>query len=390
MQGHIRKRGNNYQVIVYLGKDQNGKKKYKYQAAEGQEEAQKILTDLLHSINHNYYTDPGDITFGDYLKEWYDDYCVHKLAPKTLDKYKAIIDKNIIPQIGHIPLIKLQPMNLQKYYSKMLSSGRTGNKNKDQKGLAPSTVLYHHRIIHKALDQAVKWQMITRNIADAVEPPRKQQAKVNVLTLDQLWKLLNVIQENNQVIFMPTFLAAATGMRRAEVLGLKWSDVDFDNGMLNISRQLQRIDGELTTRELKTVKSKRTVKLDDFVVDELKRHKAQQNEVRLSLGKAYKDNYICTWEDGRPVDPDYVTKRFMKIASDNDLNVRFHDLRHSFATLLLSQKVPARIIAEMLGHSSTNITNDIYSHVSVSMQEEAASIVGNAFKKARLSTDCQR
>lgn len=386
MQGHIRKRGDNWQVAVYVGKE-GKKRKYKYKTFKREKDAQKFRTELLHQIHNNNYFDPGNITFGQYLDRWMEDYCKQKLAPKTFIRYKEIVDLHIKPDLGLVLLARLQPLDLQRHYTKMLTKGRIGLKHKEQKGLSPTTVLFHHRIIHKALRQAVMWQLVGRNVADAVEPPSKADTEFEIISTEVLNKILEEVAANNPVLILPILLASLTGMRRGEVLGLKWKDFNAKTGRLNVKQQLQRLEGELVLSPLKTARSKRTIPLYDDMVEVLKKHKAEQNKIRLQEGKNYNPlELIFCWEDtGRPIDPDYMTKRFIKYAQKYVVGVRLHDLRHSFATMLLEKNVGLKKVSALLGHASISITGDIYSHITPSMEDEIAGVIKDEYK----TLDCQ-
>lgn len=386
MQGHIRKRGNKYQVAIYAGKE-GKKRKYKYKTFKRERDAQKFRTDVLHQIHNNNYFDSGQVTFGQYLDRWMEDYCLSNLAPRTYKRYKEIINLHIKPDLGLVLLSRLQPLDLQRHYSQMLSTGRIGNKFKEQKGLSPTTVLFHHRVIHKALRQAVKWQLVGRNVADAVDPPRKNDNEFDIINTKVLNKILEDIKDNCPVLIMPIILAASTGMRRGEVLGLRWSDFNPKTGRISVKKQLQRNNGELVLMPVKTHRSKRPIPLYDDIVESLKKQKAEQNKLRLQLGKEYNPlDLVFCWEDtGKPIDPDYMTKRFIKYAQRYILGARLHDLRHSLATMLLEKNVNLKKVSTLLGHSSISITGDIYSHITPTIEDEIANIIEDEFK----TVDCQ-
>ena len=392
MRGHIRKRGNSWLLAVYLGKDSLGKKKYKYQTVKGtKKEAQRILTDLVHQLDTNTFVDPGKVTFGLYLERWLDDYCKPKIAPLTMKRYEEIVKLHIIPSLGRIPLAKLQPLDLQHYYSQALTSGRIGNKYKGNKGLSPTTVLFHHRVIHKALEQAVKWQLTGRNVADAAEPPRKEDTDFEMVSNEDLLKILDAVKNECPVLVVPVVLAGSTGMRRGEVLGLRWKDFNPKTRRISVRQQLQRVKGEgLVLRSTKSEKSVRSISLSEPALETLKSHKANQNKSRLIIGPGFNDkDLVCCWEDGQPIDPDYFTKNFIKIARRFVPNVRLHDLRHSIATILLEKNVNLKKVSELLGHGSIGITGDIYAHVTPTMGDEIASIIGDEMKKAGWTKDGQ-
>lgn len=383
-RGHIRERGDAHQVVIYLGKDSDGKKKYKYETVRGGiRKAEKALTKLLRELNTNTLIDPGKITLAQYLERFVQDYCQIKLSPKTLKDYKGMIERDISPLLGHIPLVKLQPLDLQNYYTRLMTGNRKGQKSQ---ALCSTSVLYHHRVIHRALELAVKWQLIYRNVADAVEPPRKAEHEFSVVDAATLEKLLFHIKEHYPVAYLPIIVAAYTGMRRSEVCGLRWKDVG--NKQISVNKQLQRVDGELVIRETKN-RNGRSIPMPDFLSILLDKHQKEQKK-NIKWNKiTNKLDLVFIWPDnGRPLDPDYLTKVFIQKTCKNKkfkelgLNkVRLHDLRHSFATLLLGKKVHPKVVQELLGHSSITLTLDTYSHVLPSMKEEVADILNEEQKK---------
>ena len=410
MRGYIRKRegkrGVSYLVAVYIGKV-GDKKKYKYKTAQTKKEAERLLSEMLHQVNTNTYIDPGRITLGEFLLQWMNDYCKMNLKPRTYIRYDGIVKNHIIPDIGHIPLAKLQPLDLQKHYSKMLDSGRipkikkAGKKKKNDKdkptkepprGLSASSVLYHHRVIHKALEMAIKWQMLYRNVADAVEPPRKVEPEYTVIDINEFMEILKVVKEKQPVLFLPALIAATTGMRRGEVLGIRWKDLDLKSKRISIRQTVYRKTGEgMVFDTTKSDSSRRSVNIPGQLADELRKHRVEQNKHRLMLGKDYQDyDLICCWGDGHPIDPDHFTRRFIKIARGAGYNIRLHDLRHSFATMLLGRNTNIKKVSETLGHSSIGITGDIYSHVTPNMGEEIASVVEDEFLRAGWARDGQK
>lgn len=361
----------------------DGKKKQKWIGGfKTKKEAEAALAEYIQKTNAGEITLAKDITFAEFLQEWIKNYCEANLAPRTLRRYSEIIRLYLIPRLGSIKLQDLRPFHIQQHYTWLLDK-------KEGPGLAPATALYQHRIIHEALKHAVRWQLIPRNPADAVEPPKARKTEINILTPDHIAELLNFLYQEKHVLFIPTLLAVVTGMRRGEICGLQWSDIDFERKCLYVRHQLQRIDGELVLRETKTAGSRRPVVLDDTTIALLKKHKITQSEYRLMFGPEYASaniNYVCTWPDGRLLDPDYVTKAFGKILKKLNLPVvRFHDLRHTHATLLLQEGVNPKIVSERLGHTDIRITLNTYSHVLPSMQKEAAEKVANKLFNKRLN-----
>lgn len=409
MRGYIRERKSkdgktkSYLVTVYIGKV-GDKKKYKYRTVKSKKEAENVLVEMLHQVNTNTFVDPGRVTLGQFLTQWLSDYCKMSLKPRTYLRYEGIVNNHLIPDIGHVPLAKLQPMDLQKHYSKMLQGGRmvktkeTGKRKEVEKkkaekgsekkrkspGLSASSVLYHHRVIHKALEMAVKWQIVFRNVADAVDPPRKVSAEFETITVDSFLKILDQIKTKHPILAIPTLVAASTGMRRGEVLAIRWKDLDSKGKRISVKQTLYRRTGEgIVFDTTKSDSSRRSVNIPSLLVDMLRKHKAEQNKYRLLNGQEYQDHdLVCCWEDGHPIDPDFFTRRFIKTARDMGYNIRLHDLRHSFATMLLENNTNIKKVSESLGHSSISITGDIYSHVTPTMGEEIARVVEDEFMKA--------
>lgn len=285
-----------------------------------------------------------------------------------------IVNQHLIPELGTIPLLKLQPLHLQEYYSRALISGRKDKKTKTLgHGLSPTTVLQHHRVIRESLKHALRWQMVTRNVADAVEPPKKVKKEMQTLDEQQIRQLLLFL--SSSYLYLPVFLATTTGMRMGEVLGLSWTDVDMDRGVIRVRQTLQQQRvGEVVFREPKTQKSRRQIEIAKSVVNALKAYKKEQTKWKLSAGKSWQDNnLVCTMQDGRPINPGTLSSIFRKqTKSCFGCSYRFHDLRHTAASLLLKDGIHPKVVAEMLGHATTNLTLDTYSHVLPGLGKEAA------------------
>lgn len=237
-----------------------------------------------------------------------------------------------------------------------------------------------HGVLHKALDQAIKWQMLSRNPTDAAIPPKPKNSEMAALDENQVASLLEAFKDTR--LYLPVLIAATTGMRRGEVLALKWQNVDLKNSSLSVRSSLEQTKGNLRFKEPKTKKSKRTVILPAFTLETLRAHRKTQAETRLKLGRDYHDNdLVCPRADGTPWPPDSLSTLFAaRIKKAPVPRVRFHDLRHTHATQLLKQGVHPKIVSERLGHSNISITLDTYSHVLPGMQEEAIAVFDRNFK----------
>ncbi len=289
------------------------------------------------------------------------------MSPKTYERYEQIVNDAIAPALGSYALAKLRPLHIQAYYAEALSSGRRDGKG----GLSAQTVLHYHRVLHKALAQAVRWQLLARNPAAAVEPPRPQREQMRALDEAETAKLLKLVEGKR--LYLPVLLAVTAGLRRGEILALRWQDLDFATDRAVICQSLEDTQDGLRVKSPKTERGRRTVVLPGYTLDALRSHKAQQAAKRLAAGPAYKDNdLICARDDGTFWAPDAFSTAFAALVRGSKMaHFRFHDLRHTHATQLLRQGVHPKIVSERLGHSNIGITLDTYSHVLPGMQEEA-------------------
>lgn len=378
--GHLEKRSkSSWTIVIELGRDPvTGKRKRITKSVKcNSKKAKKIMHEMLHEIETGTFVKPTELTVAEYLKQWLKNYCETNLAPSTFASYKMIIEKHLIPNIGGIKLPDLQPMHLQSYYTKALKKGRANGKG----GLSPRTVEYHHRVLREALNHAVKWQIIKRNVADAVNPPKQRKPEIKVLDREEVKKLLLVASEQSQEDYEIIYTAIYTGMRRGEIIALRWQDVDLEKGVAQIRRSMLRLpDQGYVFREPKTKRARRQIALPQSVVEIFKSIKKRQAKNRLQSGGKYKTEYDLVFcrEDGEPLDPDTVSHRFKDIAKKAGFTeLRFHDLRHTHATLLLKEGVHPKVVQERLGHKTITLTLDTYSHVLPGLQEEAAKKLEN-------------
>ena len=368
MQGHVRKRGKRWAIVAdvpRLGDEPRRQKWFSGYATK--KDAERDLSRIMSEMYGGTFIEPSKMTLAEYLRHWLDAYASVNVSGKTLERYREIIERSIIPALGHVKLERLSPSAIQTFYSKQMASGgmRGGP-------LSARTVLHFHRVLHEALRHAVKWQMLVRNPADAVEPPRPKAAIVHPLDEDACNSLLRAVKGTDYAL--PVFLAIWTGMRRGEILALRWADVDLERGVAMVTRTLQQTGEGLSFKEPKSAKSRRQIALSPETVAELKSHKARQAQVRLLLGAGYaNEDLICARADGTPVKPDGFTAAFKGFVSRRGMKtLRFHDLRHTHASLLLKGNIHPKIVSERLGHATIGITLDTYSHLMPGMQEEAA------------------
>lgn len=344
MRGHIRQRTKdtkNWSVVIELGRI-NGKRKQKWYTVHGDKKtAEKFLIEKLNELEHGIYVDSKNMTLEEYLNYWYEQCCITKLSPTTYESYKRNIDKYIIPSLGNIRLSNLLPLQLQSFYNNLATT------------LSNTSIVYIHRILHSALNQAMKWDLVVRNVANNVEPPKKEKYRATILNSEQLAQLIEAIKDT--YIYIPVMIAISTGMRRGEVLGLTWNNVDLEHATIKVIQAIYPTKNGLVVLPPKTSTSNRKISLPPTLVAILKDYKSKcKND----------NNYVCTVEDGSLISPSSLNHKFKQVLKYNGLpNIRFHDLRHSHASLLLSQGVQAKVISERLGHSNINITMDLYSHI---------------------------
>ena len=378
MTGHIRKRGQKWAIVVELGRDAQGKRRQRWHSGyHRRKDAERDLPRILREMQTGEYVDPTKLKVGEYLDRWLADYARPNVTAKTLERYTEIVHRHLTPALGHYPLPKLQPLHIQEYYSEALVSGRTDGKG----GLASRTVLHHHRILRQALQQAVTWQILARTPADAVEPPRPPQREMTALDEADTARLLEVAE--GTWLQMPILLAVTTGMRRGELLALRWSDVDLEAGSLTVQRSVEQTKGAIRFKSPKSAKGRRLIHLPPLAVTALAQHRGRQAEQRLRVGPAWQDHdLVITGLDGRLIRPDRLTTAFGKLARPAGLQLRFHDLRHTHATQLLRQGVHPKIVSERLGHATVAITLDTYSHILPGMGEEAARLIDASLRAA--------
>ncbi|MDW7668043.1 MAG: tyrosine-type recombinase/integrase [Bacillota bacterium] len=357
MRGHVRKRGSKWCFVVELPRI-NGKRTQKwYSGYDSQDEAEKEMIKILNEINKGTLVIPDDSTLKEYLESWLEGR-TDELSPTTISGYKTIIDKHLVPAIGDIKLSELKPLTIQRYYSR--------------KELSSRTLLHHHRLLRKALEDARKWEMIYRNPCDLVNAPKpKNKFKGRVLDPDEIKELLAKLEKND--LYIPVVCLLSLGLRRGELLGLKWTDIDFINKTVSIQRNVvQTTNGDIIVKDPKNETSARTLPLSDRVIKLLKKKKIENKENQLLI-KDYKDTgFIFTEPNGEIMNPRNFSHRFRYFIKHNNFEkLRLHDLRHTNATMMLSSGVPAKVASKRLGHSNISTTMDIYSHVLNELNLEA-------------------
>lgn len=370
----ISKEKMSWKIRIEMPKDiTTGKRKQKCFTFYGKKkEAEKFLTEKLRELDTGLLIDTKKMRFGEYLDYWKDK-TFSNLEITTREGYIQKIEKHIKPYLANILLENLKPLHLQNFYDEKLQKGKLDGKG----GLSPRTVLAIHRIIYSALHQAVKWQLVVRNVAEAVEPPKAKKYEAKYLSDKETEKLIKKVQ--NTDIYIPVMLAIYTGARRGEILGLSWNNVDLEKGLIKIKDNLCATQKGLIIKQPKTNSGIRTIAISESLIKILKLHKIKQIENRIRIGAEYKDNnMVCCYEDGHLFNPKRFSAKFHELLENNNLPIiRFHDLRHSHASLLVKMGVQPKEISSRLGHSNIGITMDLYSH----LYDETDREVANMFDK---------
>ncbi len=323
------------------------------------------LTKLLREQHTGTLAKDGQLTVGAFLTDW----LAHKrVRPSTRRGYETWVHQHLVPALGRIRLEKLQPQDIDAMVHAKLAAG-----------LAPRTVHHMRAVLRAALAQAVRYELVPRNVAthsNAVSVPDNEMC---VFSPDEARAFLEAVSGDRLEALYGVVLAL--GLRQGEALGLRWEDVDLEARRLVVVNALQRVDGKLVLVSPKTRRSRRTIELPDSAVSALRAHKVRQVEERLLAGGRWRDTgHVLTTTVGTPLDGTSVTKAFQRLLVRAGLpRLRFHDLRHSCATLLLVQGVPARVVMEILGHSSIALTMNTYSHVMPSLKREAADAMDRVF-----------
>ncbi len=318
-------------------------------------------------------------TLAQYLSIWFAS-AKHRLKQSSYRRYRTNLRFHILPALGAVPLSKLTAQRLQAFYTAKYDAG-----------LSASTVANIHTVVHSALKEAVRLGLVQRNVADLVQKPRRRRAKQQTLTEIQVHTFLKAIKGNRlEALYI---LALSTGVREGELLGLRWQEVDLDRGLLHVTLSLQESDGPVrrVLDEPKTAHSRRRIALSQAAITALRQHRERQTNERIAAGMLWDARHDLVFPNtlGRPLHPTHLLKRdFHPLLRRAGLPaIRFHDLRHTAATLLLRRGVNPKIVSEMLGHANVSITLDIYSHVTPDMQQAAAQVMDSVLDDARMEDE---
>jgi len=349
---------------------ENHKRKYIY--GDTRREVQEALKKALHEQQQGTLSTGPEQTLKVYLERWLEQVCKLTMRPNTYNQYRSIVRRHLVPALGSIKLEKLTPERIQSFCAQ-----------KQDEGLSAKTVVIIHGVLSSALDNAFKWGLIPRNVARLVSLPRIERYEAQTLTVGQALKLLGVARGSRIEALL--LVALTTGMRRGELLALRWEDIDLEASILHVRRTVNPITGlGYKEGEPKSKAGRRKIVLSEVTIEALKEHRQGQEQVRARVGARWQEHGIVFCNKyGGFFNPTTVLNAFKKLLRDAGLpDIRIHDLRHSAATILAAARVDLKTIQERLGHSSIAITADIYSHVSADMQQEAAGKIDSLFRRS--------
>jgi integrase len=372
VRGRVHRRGKSWAYVVDVGHDAvTGKRRQRTKSGFAtRKAAEEGLRALLTSVAEGSYVARSDLTVADFLREWHETMQA-QLRESTWCSYRVVVDR-LIRQVGGVRLQELTPMQLEAAYAKL---GQAGGRN--GRALSPKTVRNCHIVMHRALSDAARLGLVSRNVASIARPPAMDRVEVVTWTAEDLLAFLDHVSGDR--LFAAYVVLGTTGMRRGEVLGLRWSDVDLGSGRLSISQTLQSVQHRIVFTTTKTNRSRRTVALDPTTVEVLKVYRTRQLEERLAVGSAWQGSHdlVFCLEDGSPLHPQSFTRQFKRHVTEAGLpELRGpHNLRHTWATLALKAGVHPKVVSDRLGHSTIAITIDTYSHVAPGLDEDAANTV---------------
>ena len=374
--GSITQRGDKYRVCFDYGIDREGRRIRKYRTFDTKRDATRAFNEHKVKMDKGTQVMPSEYTFAQWLDYWYKDIILPQIEETTAYGYRGMIENYLKPQLGEIRLQKLTARDIQQYYTWLMG----------EKKLSPNTVIKHHNLLTNTLNAAERQEYITKNPMRAVSPPKKRQREAKFYTPEQLGILLDKAVGTR--LELPVFICAYLGLRRGELCGLRWGDVDLEHQTITIENTRTQAGKKEIEKGTKTASSTRTLYLPDTLCDMLKAAREHQQACRAEYKNAYDDNdYVVVMEDGRPFRPNYLSELFGKFLADNDLpKIVLHELRHTFASLSNQAGIPAYNIGKALGHSTPATTQKIYTHLLDQTHTQAvegvAAIADEARRKA--------
>ncbi|MFW6265044.1 MAG: tyrosine-type recombinase/integrase [Bacillota bacterium] len=376
---HIQNVDGKFRAFVETGTGYNRKRRTKL--FDTRQAAEDWMSRMLIDRNDGVITNPEKITFKNFATRWLENHKKPNIAASSYRGYKQQLDAYIIPFFEGMLLKDINVFHLENYFAKMRKNGKL----RGEGGLSENTLNKHYVTLNCIFKLAIKpgIRIIKYNPLDAIQSPRPEKKETLAMPEKDYTKLLNTIKKEDIDYFTFILTLILTGMRRSEILGLEWEDVDLEAGTIKIrKRMIKAVDGYIHEEKTKTESSRRTIKLSDKLIPVLKEHKKRHMEYRLEFGPDYytEKDFVFSRPDGECYYPNYLNQKFNKYLDRLGLNKKYnlHTLRHTFATISLQTGVDAKIVQEMLGHSTITTTRDIYSHVDLDMQKKALDKMSNA------------
>jgi integrase len=350
MRGSIQKRGSNTWLLQFeLERTAGKRRRYSCTVRGTFRDAQKALTEHLAAADKGMLADPTKATTAEYLCQWLDSTLTQ--SPKTLERYRELAERQIIPHIGDIRVQKLKPEHLERWHAVLLATG-----------LAPRTVGHAHRVLGAALKRAVENGTLSRNVASIRKPPKVEAEEIEILTPDQVEAVLGALKDHP--LYAVVALALASGMRRGELLGLRWSDINLDRAVVRVERSIEETRSGLRIKDPKTKRGRRNISLAADAVAMLREHRKQQLELRLALGQGGQPALVFGTIEDEPRSPDNLSRDWRRVCDAKKLpRVQFHALRHTHVSSLIRAGVDILVISRRLGHAKANTTLDVYGHL---------------------------
>jgi len=381
MRGSIRKRGErSWEIRLYLGRDPKTGEELRQSITfkGGRKAAEAELARLVNQIETGAFLPPGRLTVSEFLDKWME-HIRTRVGARTLERYSSLIEHWIRPELGALPLAKVQPLHVQQLYSRALEGPRRDGR---PGGLKPQSVLHIHRVLSEALKMAVRWQLAARNVCEAVEPPSVRQPEIPAI--DEMQGALLLDAARGTRLYIPILLALACGLRRGEILASRWSDVDWTNGLLWVRRSVEQTRAGASIKEPKSPRSRRSVALPPVVVEALREHRVRQDEIRDALGSDYQENdLICPRDDGSLWPPQAFTSAYRDLLRRRGLQgPNFHALRHSHASQLIRAGLDIKLVSARLGHAKSGFTLETYGHLLPGQDQEAARRIDQSLRAA--------
>jgi integrase len=350
MRGNITRRGkSSWRIKFDVGSDPiTGERRTRFVTVRGKrQDAEKELTRLLNDKDKGTLVDPTKITVAGFLSDWFDH--AHDLAPKTLERYRQIADRQINPHLGAIELQKLKPAQVRNWHGLLL-----------KRGLSPGTARLAHQVLRRALSRAVEDEAVSRNVASGVSAPKVEAEEVAILNVDQINEVLSKL--DGHWLHPIATLALGTGMRRGELLALRWEDIDFNNAAITIERSLEETNAGLRFKSPKNKRSRRIISLSASTVAVMRAFRLQQLEIKMAVG--HRSDLVFATIDGAPRAPDTLSVDWRRVSAAKGLpSVNFHALRHTHASALINAGLDVVKVSRRLGHASPTITLRVYAHL---------------------------